>query len=174
MKVSFIVEAAESTPPNAKVVIFCQYKESVAKIAGQFGADAVRFTGDETLRQRDAAIDAFQNGSPRFFVATMDSGGFGITLTAASYVLFASRPLAPSVQFQAEDRCHRIGQGKRVDVIIPTVADTIDADIQKLLDDKRTMIEEVLAARLSSPKPEREKEPARKQTLSLSKPIALN
>jgi superfamily II DNA/RNA helicase len=66
MKVPFIVEAGESTPPDAKVVIFCQYKESVAKIAGQIGTDAVRFTGDETLKQRDAAINAFQNGSARF------------------------------------------------------------------------------------------------------------
>lgn len=171
MKVPFIVEAAESTPPDSKVVIFCQYKESVAKIAGQFGADAVRFTGDETLKQRDAAIDAFQNGIPRFFIATMDAGGFGITLTAASYVMFASRPLTPSIQFQAEDRCHRIGQGKRVEVIVPTVAETIDGDIQRLLDTKQIMIEEVLAARLSAANPER---PAPRTGLSLSKPPAVN
>jgi len=174
MKVPFIVEAAESTPPHAKVVIFCQYKESVAKIAGQFGADAVRFTGDETLKQRDTAINAFQNGSPRFFVATMDAGGVGINLTAASYVMFASRPLTPSIQFQAEDRCHRIGQGKRVDVIIPTVAGTIDADIQRLLDQKQSMIEEVLAARLAAARPDRENDSARKAGLSLSRPPALN
>jgi superfamily II DNA or RNA helicase len=174
MKVPFIVETAESTPPHAKVVIFCQYKASVAKIAGQFGAEAVRFTGDETLKQRDAAINAFQHGSPRFLVATMDAGGFGITLTAAGYVLFASRPLTPSVQFQAEDRCHRIGQGKRVDVIIPTIANTIDADIQKLLDSKQTIIEEVLAARLCAAEPDRQNEPGHKPALSLAKPLALN
>lgn len=150
MKVPFIIEAAESTPPESKVVIFCQYKESVAKIAGQFGVNSVRFTGDETLKQRDAAISAFQSGNARFFVATMEAGGIGINLAAASYVLFASRPLTPSVQFQAEDRCHRIGQGRRVEVIVPTVAGTIDEDIQRLLDQKQTMIEEVLAARLAA------------------------
>jgi SNF2 family DNA or RNA helicase len=149
MKVPFVVESAESAPPDAKIVIFCAYKESVAKIAGQFGNNAVRFTGDETLKQRDAAINAFQNGKPRFFIATMDAGGVGINLTAATYVMFASRPLTPSVQFQAEDRCYRIGQKRRVDVIVPTVAHTIDSDIQRLLDQKQGQIEEVLAARLA-------------------------
>ena len=134
----------------------------------------MRFTGDETLKQRDAAVDEFQNGSARFFVATMDAGGFGITLTAASYVMFASRPLTPSIQFQAEDRCHRIGQGKRVDVIIPTIAGTIDADIQRLLEQKQSMIEEVLAARLSAGSDGPEKPAAQKAGLSLSKLPAVN
>jgi len=71
-------------------------------------------------------------------------------------------------------RCHRIGQGKRVDVIIPTIADTIDADIQKLLDNKQTIIEEVLAARLGAVMPDRQNEPGHRPALSLAKPLALN
>jgi SNF2 family DNA or RNA helicase len=131
-------------------VIFCQYKTSIAKIAAQFGDQAVRFTGDENLKQRQAAVARFQDpdSGVRYFVATMEAGGVGLNLTSATYVIIASRPLTPSIQFQAEDRLSRIGQQRRVEVIVPMVADTIDEDIQELLDEKQEAIEQVLAARL--------------------------
>jgi SNF2 family DNA or RNA helicase len=133
-------------------VIFCQYKSSVAILMAQFGNQAVRFTGDESLQERQEGLAQFQepNSGVRYFIGTLEAGGLGITLTAASYVLMASRPLTPSVQYQAEDRVCRIGQAHRVEVIIPTVAGTIDRDIQELLDEKETAIEQVLAARLEA------------------------
>jgi superfamily II DNA or RNA helicase len=152
MKLPFIVETAESIAEDQKVVIFCQYKSSVAALMAQFGNQAVRFTGDESLQARQEAVARFQepNSGVRYFIGTLEAGGLGITLTAASYVLMASRPLTPSVQYQAEDRACRIGQSRRVEVIIPTVAGTIDRDIQELLDEKETAIEQVLAARLEA------------------------
>jgi SNF2 family DNA or RNA helicase len=81
----------------------------------------------------------------------MECGGVGLNLTAANYVIIASRHFTPSVQQQAEDRAFRIGQSRRVEIIIPTVANTVDEDIQKLLEQKQQGIEEVLAGRLARP-----------------------
>jgi SNF2 family DNA or RNA helicase len=152
MKLPFITEVAESVAESAKVVIFCQYRSSVAALAAQFGHQAVIFTGEETLAERHQAIARFQepDSQVRYFIGTIDAGGLGITLTAASYVIVASRPFTPSVQCQAEDRCYRLGQSRRVEVIIPTVPSTIDQDLQQLLDEKQSAIEQVLAARLEA------------------------
>lgn len=89
----------------------------------------------------------------------------GTGICASLGMIRARRPAGA----RDEDRCHRIGQGKRVDVIIPTVAGTIDADIQELLDRKQSMIEEVLAARFSAENAQRDNQRPGKPALSLSK-----
>ncbi|MBV8360840.1 MAG: DEAD/DEAH box helicase [Deltaproteobacteria bacterium] len=151
MKLPFVIETAESVDEHSKVLIFCQYKATIANLAAHFGVRAVRFTGDESPHQRDEAVARFNNpdSGVRYFVATMEAGGVGLNLTAANYVIIASRHFTPSIQQQAEDRAFRIGQRRRVEVIVPTVADTVDEDIQALLDRKQHQIEQVLTARLA-------------------------
>jgi SNF2 family DNA or RNA helicase len=150
MKLPFVIETAESVGEGSKVLIFCQYKATIANLVAHFGGRAVRFTGDESQRERDEAVARFNSpeGGVRYFVATMECGGVGLNLTAANYVIIASRHFTPSVQHQAEDRAFRIGQHHRVEVIVPTVANTVDEDIQRLLDQMESDIEQVLAARL--------------------------
>jgi len=153
MKLPFVIETAESVDDSSKVLIFCQYKVTIANLLAHFGDRAVRFTGNESQRKRDEAVARFNSpdSGVRYFVATMECGGVGLNLTAANYVIIASRHFTPSVQQQAEDRAYRIGQSRRVEVIIPTVANTVDEDIEKLLQQKQEHIEEVLAGRLARP-----------------------
>jgi SWI/SNF-related matrix-associated actin-dependent regulator 1 of chromatin subfamily A len=73
------------------------------------------------------------------------AGGVGLTLTASSNVLFIEEPWTPAEKFQAEDRCHRIGQKNCVNIYTMLGVGTIDEDIYSLLESKRKVINSVNA-----------------------------
>lgn len=75
---------------------------------------------------RDHNIATFQAGRARVLAGTIKAGGEGITLTAASTVIFLDRTWNPSRNRQAEDRLHRIGQKNAVQVIDIVARDTVD------------------------------------------------
>jgi superfamily II DNA or RNA helicase len=141
LKVEFLVEAVQCLPADAKVIVFCEFIETVETLKHIFaveGIGCVSLVGSDSPKKRMAAVDAFQ-GKPevRAFLGTTMAAGVGITLTAANYVFFASLPWTPALKRQAEDRAYRSGQTRDVFVMIPVVADTIDEQIFALLDSKR-------------------------------------
>lgn len=91
---------------------------------------AQKFCEDDSIKICFATIGA---NSP---------GGEGITLTAASNVVFMDRWWTPAANHQAEDRLHRITQQNKVQVIIPTVENSIDQSFDKILEKKDMMAEE--------------------------------
>jgi SWI/SNF-related matrix-associated actin-dependent regulator of chromatin subfamily A-like protein 1 len=85
--------------------------EVVAKLQKSFGGKAVVVTGDTKLEARAEAVSRFQHDPHcKVFIGSLRTAGQGITLTAASRVLFVEFDWSPMVMNQAEDRCHRIGQ----------------------------------------------------------------
>jgi SNF2 family DNA or RNA helicase len=86
------------------------------------------------------------------FIGTTSAAGVGITLTAANYVVFASRPWTPALMRQAEDRAYRLGQKRNVIVIVPLIPKTIDDQVWALLQSKReTEVEVVEAVKFALP-----------------------
>ena len=73
----------------------------------------------------------------------MKAGGVGLTLTAASDVLFVEQGWTPAEHDQAEDRCHRIGQDNNVSAWYLLAEGTIDDDIYQLIEDKRVVVDAV-------------------------------
>jgi SNF2 family DNA or RNA helicase len=72
------------------------------------------------------------------------TGGYGITLTAASTVIYYSNSYDLEIRLQSEDRAHRIGQTNKVmyvDIIAP---DTIDEKILQALREKINLAQRVL------------------------------
>lgn len=141
LKVEFLIESIESLPPDAKVLIFCEYMETVETLKHALSASGigcVSLVGSDAPKKRMAAVDAFQQKPEvKVFIGTTMAAGVGITLTAANYVFFASLPWTPALKRQAEDRAYRSGQTRDVFVIVPIVAGTIDEQIFALLDSKR-------------------------------------
>ena len=125
LKSEFVVETVQSLGADDKVIVFCEYVDTVAFLKEAFensGIGAVSLVGSDNGSSRQRSVDAFQ-GDPaiRVFVGTTSAAGVGITLTAANYVMFASPPWTPAMKRQAEDRAYRIGQKRDVIVILPVI-----------------------------------------------------
>jgi SNF2 family DNA or RNA helicase len=75
------------------------------------------------------------------FILSTRSGGFGINLTGADTVIFYDSDWNPAVDAQAQDRCHRIGQTKEVNIYRLISEDTIEENIWKKALQKRELDE---------------------------------
>jgi SWI/SNF-related matrix-associated actin-dependent regulator 1 of chromatin subfamily A len=124
-----------------KLVLFAHHREIVRALAERFGAPSI--TGDTPAEARQAAVDAFQNDPEvRLIVLNLQAGGVGLTLTAASNVAFCELGWTPAAHDQAEDRCHRIGQTDSVTAYYLLAEQTIDEDIEELIERKRRVVSE--------------------------------
>ncbi|XVF28376.1 hypothetical protein REPUB_Repub15cG0024300 [Reevesia pubescens] len=77
-----------------------------------------RIDGNTGGEDRDAFIEAFNKpGSEKFvFLLSTRAGGLGINLATADVVILYDSDWNPQVDLQAQDRAHRIGQKKEVQV----------------------------------------------------------
>jgi len=126
------------------VVVMAHHKDVVAGIAEGCEQRVVTLTGDSSTEERQGAVDAFQNGDAQVFIGTIGAAGVGITLTAASHVLFAELDWVPGNVSQAEDRCHRIGQTDSVLVQHLVIDGSIDARMTEVLVEKQRVLDAAL------------------------------
>jgi SWI/SNF-related matrix-associated actin-dependent regulator 1 of chromatin subfamily A len=108
----------------------------------------VTATGETPVAERQNAIDRFQNDAVHVFLGSIQACGTGITLTAASHVIFVEFDWTPSRMTQAEDRCHRIGQRDIVFVQHLVVDGSIDAQLAKVLVRKQDIIDAILDTKI--------------------------
>ena len=140
---------------DGKVIIWSRFRYDIRKIKKELckaygSGSVVSYYGDTSQEDRDSAIHNFQtNPETRFFVSNAQTGGRGITLTAASNVIYYSNDFNLESRKQSEDRCHRIGQHKPVLYVDLVCPNTVDVHIVKSLLQKdkianKTLGEEVL------------------------------
>ncbi len=105
----------------------------------------VKLDGRDNLNAKQTAVDTFQTDKTcQVFIGQIVASGVGITLTAASNVIFVETDWSYSNISQAGDRCHRIGQKNNVHIEILTVANSIDQRILYTTLEKKQFTEEVL------------------------------
>lgn len=128
---------------DGKVIIWANYRKNIRDIEQAlqkaYGKQTVvTYYGDTSEEARSYAKTEFQNpDSPvRFFVGNTQTGGYGITLTQATTVIYFSNNYDLEKRVQSEDRAHRIGQNKHVTYIDLVTPDTVDEKILKALRDK--------------------------------------
>lgn len=128
------------TESGNKVVVFGWHRAAVDWIADNYAAGC-KIQGGMADADKQANIDRFQTSDDQQVIAcSIRAAGVGITLTAASDVLFIEQGWNPADQDQAADRCHRIGQTDSVTVYTALCAETIDEDIYELIERKRTVV----------------------------------
>lgn len=101
------------------------------------------------IKDRQEQVDKFQNDSScKVIVGTIGALGTGLTLTAASTVIFIDKPWNMAGVEQAEDRAHRIGTTGTVNVITLVVRDTIDEQLEEIIAEKGYMAEALVDGKL--------------------------
>lgn len=121
---------------EGKAIIWAKFRDDVELITSTLGRDAVRYDGSTSHVDREDAREAFQNGDARFFVANPAAAGHGLTLTAATTVIYYNTNFKLAERLQSEDRAHRIGQEHPVTYIDIVAEGTIDEHIVRALRDK--------------------------------------
>jgi hypothetical protein len=129
-----------------KLVIFAWHADVIDLLVRELAKfHPVSLTGQTPQERRQGIVDTFQTDPTcRAFIGNMQAAGVGITLTAASTVLFAELDWVPGNITQAEDRCHRIGQTDNVTVFHVVLENSIDEKLATTLVDKQAVIDAAL------------------------------
>ncbi|GAB3133337.1 DEAD/DEAH box helicase [Tsukamurella serpentis] len=127
-----------------RALVFTQYAEFARMLqpylSGLLGADVPVLDGEVDRRDRDAMVARFQSGDgPPALVATVQSGGTGLNLTAANHVIHVDRWWNPAVENQATDRAFRIGQTRAVQVRKFVCAGTLEERIDAVIAAKKEL-----------------------------------
>ena len=140
---------------SGKSIIWATWTHDIqaikAALAKAYGEDSVATYYGATLQdERQEIVRRFQdpNDPLRFFVGQPSTGGYGITLTEASTVIYYSNSYNLEHRIQSEDRAHRIGQTKSVTYIDLYTPHTIDEKITQALRDKINLAGKVLGEEL--------------------------
>ena len=136
---------------QGKCIIWASYTHDIQRIHSAlrdcFGPEAVAlYYGETPQEERQQIVERFQDPEDRlrFFVGQPKTGGYGITLTAATTVIYFSNSYDLEIRLQSEDRAHRIGQKNTVTYIDMVSPDTLDEKILTALKDKVNLAETVL------------------------------
>lgn len=123
-----------------KFLIFAHHKELLDAISFTLNKARVKFVridGSVASSKRQGLVGDFQaGGDVRAAVLSITAAGTGLTLTGASVVVFAELAWTPGSIVQAEDRAHRIGQSRAVNVYYLHVKGSVDDTIWSTLANK--------------------------------------
>jgi len=136
---------------NGKAIIWATWSHDIVEITKalkkKYGDDAAAcYYGETPQSERQQIVNTFQdeNNPLRFFVGQPKTGGYGITLTAATTMIYFSNSYDLEIRLQSEDRAHRIGQEKPVTYIDLLAEKTIDEKIIQALRNKINLAGRVL------------------------------
>ena len=148
-RVEELLSIVEET--DGKIIIWATYRHDIIAIKtalqAEYGMESVgTYFGDTDEDERQRVVADFQDPESklRFFVGNPSTGGYGLTLTEASVVVYYSNSFDLEKRLQSEDRAHRIGQRKNVTYIDLITPKTVDEKIVKALRDKIDISTQVL------------------------------
>jgi SWI/SNF-related matrix-associated actin-dependent regulator of chromatin subfamily A-like protein 1 len=152
-KIAQTIELAENIiEQDKKVIIFCNFTDSLNKICEHFGKAAVKLDGSMSKGERQLSVDQFQDSEKvKVFVGNIKAAGVGLTLTAGEAVIMNDLSFLPSDHSQAEDRAYRYGQKNNVLVYYPIFENTIEGIIYDILANKKQVISTILGDNQNSP-----------------------
>jgi SNF2 family DNA or RNA helicase len=134
---------------SEQFVIFSQFKGPLRILRGRFGDKGITYgsyTGDDNERFRERDKRLFISGDNRVLLGTISAGGVGVDglQHASCNVIFMDRNWSPAINEQAEDRLHRGGQTRNVNITDIMARNTIDFDRMKQIDMKAGWVKKML------------------------------
>lgn len=141
--IKFIEDQLDS---SGKIVIFAHHTDVIEGLAEALDPhNPVTIMGSTPMAERDGAVRRFQEDKGcRVFIGAIGAAGVGITLTAASHVIFVELDPVPGRMAQAADRVHRIGQREAVLIQYLVANRSLSARMAKILVKKQKVIGQAL------------------------------
>lgn len=130
-----------------RALVFSQFTRHLALLRTALDEARVPYhylDGSTAAAERERRVESFQAGEGDLFLISLKAGGVGLNLTGADYVLHLDPWWNPSVEDQATDRAHRIGQTRPVTVYRLVSKGTIEERILALHAEKRALVASVL------------------------------
>lgn len=136
-----------------KLVIFVRFTDefdAVHELLNKLRIDCASISGATPLKDRGAEVERFQS-DPKctVFVGQIEAAGTGITLTAAGVAVFYSPTWNYATYMQAQDRTHRIGQRQECHYIHLICPGTVDEDVMRALEEKKSLADLVVDGRVT-------------------------
>ncbi|XP_026578966.1 helicase SRCAP-like isoform X2 [Pseudonaja textilis] len=126
-----------------RVLIFTQMTrmlDVLEQFLNYHGHIYLRLDGSTRVEQRQALMERFNADKRIFcFILSTRSGGVGVNLTGADTVVFYDSDWNPTMDAQAQDRCHRIGQTRDVHIYRLISERTVEENILKKANQKRML-----------------------------------
>ena len=152
-KLEACVELREATAGGHKVLLFSQFTSMLALLRQRLEAEGIPhflLQGSTPKEERARLVDAFNEDDTPVFLISLKAGGVGLNLTGADMVIHYDPWWNLSVENQATDRAHRIGQKNPVQVVRLIARDTIEEKILRLQEQKWQLAEQVVGAKAPS------------------------
>lgn len=132
-----------------QMLVFSQFTSVLDMIAPELekrGIPYVTLTGKTKANERMALVERFNKEKIPVFLISLKAGGVGLNLTSADTVIHFDPWWNQSVENQATDRTHRIGQKKSVHVIRLITKDTIEEKILQLKEKKQALSDAIITS----------------------------
>ena len=137
-----------------KILVFSQFTSVLKNIGKRLDKNHIDFyylDGSTPAKDRIALVDSFNNNKEiKVFLISLKAGGTGLNLTSANTVIHFDPWWNPSVENQASDRAHRIGQKQVVEVIKLIAKGTIEEKIVELQQKKSELIHDMIDGNLNN------------------------
>lgn len=136
----------EAVYSGTKVLVFSNWIQGVTPAVEKLKRfNPVVITGETPDSDRQAIVNKFQtDDSAKVFIATTGAAGVGLTLTAATEVIFLDEPWSNAAKEQAIDRCHRIGTTSSITIHTLIAYGTYDEDVHDTVMGKKHLSDRIV------------------------------
>jgi SNF2 family DNA or RNA helicase len=129
---------------DESVLVFSSFTSFLNKLHSEIPG-SVLLTGEQTQAEKQTAVDKMQKGEAKVMLANVVAGGLGWTLDKVDTIIFTDKSFNPINNEQAQDRIvptvDKDYGAKQIITLI--MSDTLEANIEKLLESKQDIIQYV-------------------------------
>ena len=144
----------ERIEENNKILVFSQFTSVLKNLGKKLSKKGISYyylDGSTKAMDRTNLVNDFNNNDEvKVFLISLKAGGTGLNLTSANTVVHLDPWWNSSVENQASDRAHRIGQKQVVEVIKLIAKGTIEEKIIELQERKKDLIDNMINENLSN------------------------
>ncbi|WP_297713873.1 SNF2 helicase associated domain-containing protein [Clostridium sp.] len=147
-KIDALIELLhQANDEGHKILVFSQFTSVLHNIKKRLEIESLKYCyldGTLSHKKRNEEVDTFNKSNIPIFLISLKAGGTGLNLQSADVVIHFDPWWNPSVEDQASDRAHRIGQKNIVEVIKLISKDTVEEKVIKLQNEKKQLINKIL------------------------------